>query len=419
MSEKDVGTNEVLPAAPEEAAPAEEGERLQETCADPAQVAEDLGTQTPPLKGPETPQLTDSPATGHGDAEAATGLEPEEGEHKRALRAASLRAQSPSPEFQSVGSTPSPERTPMAEVQPEFEGDDMVGTSSPVGDDNVYATPATTPPPAPEGEDGSRTPPGTLFPFDEPQLRVSPKKKVENMDLDADSCAELPTLQKKARAGSRRSSASEEECQWDSIPPPPDTEGRLAGRLPWGSTDMVLGRPFPEDSRSMDPSPEGQASKSECAAAGGELFPGDSTSDKVQPGETESLYSAASDLTQVMTLDSPSQPQPIMMGVRPKSSCSVYSRHSDFRSPPRENATEPYRTCAGRMMLDREDWTHYAHQDEVRLGDFKGTHSTTSTCVGQSLNGCADTGQQRTKVPAGEGRAPMISSVPAGEGEHQ
>ncbi len=70
-----------------------------------------------------------------------------------------------------------------------------------------------------------------------------------------------------------------------------------------------------------------------------------------------------------MTSASPSQSQPVMMGARPKgSSCSVDSRHSDFASPPREEATEPYRTCAGRMMLDREDWTHYAQQDEARPG---------------------------------------------------
>ncbi len=57
------------------------------------------------------------------------------------------------------------------------------------------------------------------------------------------------------------------------------------------------------------------------------------------------------------------------MGARPKgSSCSVDSRHSDFASSPREEATEPYRTCAGRVMLNRADWTHYAQQDEARPG---------------------------------------------------
>ena len=79
MSEKDVETNEVLPAAPEEAAPAEEDEQPQETCADPAQAVEDLGTQTPLLKGPETPKPTDSPATSHENAEAPVRPETEEG----------------------------------------------------------------------------------------------------------------------------------------------------------------------------------------------------------------------------------------------------------------------------------------------------------------------------------------------------
>ncbi len=131
-----------------------------------------------------------------GYAEAAARRESEEGEVQRALRAASLHALSPSPEFQSVGSTPSPEQTTGADVQPEFGGEDMVGTSSPMGDENVYATPAATPPPALEGEDGPRTPTGTLSPVDKPQLRVSPKRKVETMDMDMDSSGELPVLQK-------------------------------------------------------------------------------------------------------------------------------------------------------------------------------------------------------------------------------
>ncbi len=99
------------------------------------------------------------------------------------------------------------------DVQPEFGGEDMVGTSSPVGDENVYATPAATPPSALEGADGPRAPTGTLSPVNEPQLRVSPKRKVENMDQDMDSSAELPAFQKKARAGSGRSSAGKDEYQ--------------------------------------------------------------------------------------------------------------------------------------------------------------------------------------------------------------
>ncbi len=178
-----------------------EGRQLQDACADLAPATESLGTQTPPLKGPETFALTDSPTTDSGYAEAVPHPETEEGEDQRALRAALLRALSPSPEFQSVGSTPSPEQTIEAYTQPEFGEGDMVDTFSPAGDDNAYATPATTPPPAPEGGDGSHTPPGTFSPIDEPQLRISPKRKVENMDLDMDSGTELPALQKKARAG--------------------------------------------------------------------------------------------------------------------------------------------------------------------------------------------------------------------------
>ena len=68
MSGKDVETTEVSTTAPEEAAPVVEGGQQQDTCADPAQVAENMGTQTPPLKGPEIPKLTDSPTTDSGYA---------------------------------------------------------------------------------------------------------------------------------------------------------------------------------------------------------------------------------------------------------------------------------------------------------------------------------------------------------------
>ena len=133
MSEKDVETDEVSTAAPEEPAPAVEGEQQPDVCADLAQVSESMGTQTPPLKGPETSALTGSPTTDSGYAEAVSHPETEEGEDQRALRAASLRALSPSPEFQSVGTTPSPERIIEADSQPEFGGEDMIGTSSPRG----------------------------------------------------------------------------------------------------------------------------------------------------------------------------------------------------------------------------------------------------------------------------------------------
>ncbi len=257
MSEKDVETNEGLLAAPEEAAPAEKDEQSQETCADLAQTTADTGTQIPLLRSPETPGLTDSPTTSHDGAEVLLRPETEEGEDEATLRAASLRAQSSSPEFQSVGSTPSPERTPMTDVHPGCEEDDPVDTSSPARDDNVYVTPTATPPPVLEGEDGSRTPPGASFPPDEPQLRVSPKRKVENMDQGLDSSAELPMSQKKARAGSDCGSADEEEHQWDTIPPPQFSDRRLAGRLPWGGgVSMVLGGPLLENRRPRDPSPE-------------------------------------------------------------------------------------------------------------------------------------------------------------------
>ncbi len=170
MSEKDTEADEVSMVALEETAPAVENEQQSEACAELAQVTESLGTQTPPLKGPETSALTGSPTTDSGYAEAVSRPETEEEEDQRGLHAASLHALSPSPEFRSVGSTPSPEQIIEADSQPEFGGEDMIGTSSPAGDDNVYVTPAATPPPALEGEEGSRTPTRTLSPVDEPQL---------------------------------------------------------------------------------------------------------------------------------------------------------------------------------------------------------------------------------------------------------
>ncbi len=162
--------------------------------------------------------MTSSPTTDSGYAETAPQLELEDEEDSGALRAAPLRAQSPSPEPQLAETTQSPAQDKGANAQPEFGGDDVVGTSSPVEDNNVYVTPATTPPPALEGEDGAHMPPGALSPVDDPQLRVSPKRKVENMELDMDSSAELPALQKKAPADPSQSSADEEYYQWDDIP---------------------------------------------------------------------------------------------------------------------------------------------------------------------------------------------------------
>ena len=369
MSEEDAETAEIATAAPEEAAPAVEDEQQPGACADLAQVTETLGTQTPPLKDPETSALTGSLTTDSGYAEAVSRPETEEGEDQRALRTASLRTLSPSPEFQSVGSTPSPERIVRADSQPEF-GAEMAGTSSPAGDDHVYATPAATPPPAQEGEEGPRTPTRTLSPVDEPHLRVSPKRKIENMDLDVDSGTDLPALQKKARAGSGGSDVDTAEHQWDVIPPPRDIDRRLSSRLPWGNEVLMLGQPISNLGSAENLSGGNGTEGSGCATGSRDQSWEGAMEEGACAGETDSLYSATSDLTQVMTSASPSQSQPAMLGVRPKSSCSVDSRQSDFRSPPREPATEPYRTCAGRMMLYNEDWTHYAQQDEVRPGDL-------------------------------------------------
>ncbi len=190
------------------------------------------------------------------------------------------------------------------------------------------------------------------------------------MDLDMDASTELPAVQKKARAGSGCAGAGEDEYQWDDIPPPRETDQRLVGHFPWGNEVMVMGKPFSEFSAGEHLSRGSHTKGSGYAPGSGDQSVGDTANEGVCARETDSLYSAASDLTQVMTSASPTQSQPIMMGARPKSSCSVDSRHSDFRSPPREQATEPYRTCAGRMMLHREDWTYYARQDEVRPGDL-------------------------------------------------
>ncbi len=90
MSEKDAEADEVSTVAPEETGPAVENERQPEAYADLAQVTESLGTQTPPLKGPEIPVSTGSPTTDSGYAEAASRPETEEGEDEEALRAVAL-----------------------------------------------------------------------------------------------------------------------------------------------------------------------------------------------------------------------------------------------------------------------------------------------------------------------------------------
>ncbi len=298
-----------------------------------------------------------------------TRRESEEEEGQRVLLAAPLRLRSPSPELQPAGPMSSLDKETEADIQPKFEREDMMGTSFFAEDGNMYMTPDTTPPPEFEGEDGIQTPPGALSLVDDRQLRVSRKRKVETMELDMDLSTEYPALKKKARTDSGHSSMGEDDYRWNNIPPPKDTDRRLTSRFPWGNETLVMGKPFSEFSFSEDLSRGRRAEKSDCATIGGNPISGGSTGGGTCAGEEESLYSAASDLTQVMTSSSPDQSQPAMIGARPKgSSCSVDSRHSDFASPPRKEATEPYRTFAGRMMLDRADWTHYAQQDEARPG---------------------------------------------------
>ncbi len=169
---------------PEEAAPRVEGVHQQETCADLAQASDSMGTQIPPLKGPATSELTSSPTTDSGYAETVPRQELEEGDDQGALHTASLWAQSPSPEPQPAETTPSLEKDKRADTPPGFEGNDMVGASFPMEDNNVYATPVATPPPAPEGEDDAHTLPGALSPVDDPQLRVSPKNHGDRYGLE-------------------------------------------------------------------------------------------------------------------------------------------------------------------------------------------------------------------------------------------
>ena len=131
MSKMDAKVTEVSTAAPEDAAPAVEGVHQQGTCADSAQEPDPVGTQTPPLKGPETPKLTGSPTTDSGYAEAAPRREPEEEEDQEALHTALLRAQSPSPDPQPAGPVPISDKDTGTDIQPEFKGEDLIATSTP------------------------------------------------------------------------------------------------------------------------------------------------------------------------------------------------------------------------------------------------------------------------------------------------
>ncbi len=268
---------------------------------------------------------------------------------------------------------PIPVQDAGADIQPEFEGEDLIATSTPPDDSKVYTctTPAASPAPMPEGEEGYRTPPATLSPPDDSQLRVSPKRKVETMEIDMDSEAELPAFQKKARTDSGNSS-DRESYRWDDIPPPRETDRRLASRFDRGDETLVLGKPLSNFSPGGDIPHESHAEKLDDTPTSGNLLSeeGATGGGELSVGE-DSLHSATSGLTQATAWAGTNSSPPVMMGARPKgSSCSMDSRHSDFASPPREEATKPYRAFAGRMMLDRADWTHYAQQDEARPGEL-------------------------------------------------
>ncbi len=192
-----------------------------------------MGTQTPPLKGPETPELTGSPTPDSGYAGAAPRREPGEEEDQEALRVALLHAQSSCPELQPAGPMPISDKDTGPDIQPEFKGEDLIATSTPPDDSNVYTTPSASPTPVPEGEEGNRTPPVTMSPPDDVQLRVSPKRKVEAMEMDIELGTELPALQKKARADSGNDSDGD-YYQWDNIPPPKRTKDCTGSLFPGG-----------------------------------------------------------------------------------------------------------------------------------------------------------------------------------------
>ncbi len=132
----------------------------------------------------------------------------------------------------------------------------------------------------------------------------------------------------------------------------------------------MLGKPL------SDFGPEGVISCESCAtnlddtATSGDLLSEEgATGGGEHSVEEDSLHSATSGLTQATAQAGTNPSLPVMMGARPKkSSCSVDSRHSNFESPPHEEAIEPYRAFAGRVMLHQTDWTHYAQQDKARPG---------------------------------------------------
>ncbi len=286
--------------------------------------------------------LTGSPTTDSGYAEAAPRRESTEEEDQGVLRAALLCMQSSSPEPQPSGSPPVQAGEAGVNNQSEFEREDTVATSTSADNSNVYATPAASPTPMPEGEDGDRTPPITLFPPDDSQMRVSPKRKVETMEIDMDSGAELPALQKKARADSGNSSDGE-SYQWDDIAPPRETDKRLASRFPWGNGPLVLGKPFSDFGPEGDISHRSRAEKLDDTTTSGDLLSeeGAAGGGERSAGE-DSLHSATSGLTQATGWAGTNPSLPVMMAARPKgSSYSVDSRHSDFESPLREKPPSP------------------------------------------------------------------------------
>ncbi len=283
-----------------------------------------MGTQTPTPKGPETPELTGSPTPDSGYAEAVPRREPEE-EEDQALRAALLHTQSSSPEPQSAGPMPISDKDTMPDIQPEFKGEDLIATSTPPDDNNVYATPAASPNPVPGGEEGSRLfachnvpPPSVTMSLpDDVQMRVSPKRKVETMEMDIESGTELPALQKKARADSGNDSEGDYYLyyyQWDNIPPPKRTEDRTGSLFPWGNETLVLGRPLSDFGSGGDVPREDCAEKLEDTTTSGDLLSEEGTTGGGERSKGEdSLHSTTSGLTQATAQPGASPSPPAML----------------------------------------------------------------------------------------------------------
>ncbi len=248
----------------------------------------------------------------------------------------------------------------------------VIATSTPLDNSNVYMTPADSPTPVPEGEESNRTPPVSLSPPDDVQLIVTPKRKVETMEMDMGSGTELPALQKKARANSGNDSDGD-FYQWDDIPSPKRTEDRTGSLFPWGNETLVLSKPLSDFGPGGDVPCGSRAGKlDDTTTSGGPIVGGrrycwrralcrrrQPTQRYLRPDSGNSSawrepFSASHDGSSTQRIQ-------LFGGFAP-----LESPH--FESPSCEEATEPYRIFAGRMMLDRTDWTHYAQQDEARPG---------------------------------------------------